>query len=198
MCNGRPASATELPMCFDPDVGHWANVTLDAFMDCPYNLAANRQTRMLADLTLVHCYDQSAMPEQERARILLQSAKANLARRTAFYGIKEAMNESQWMFETLFRMEFNGNMANWTRDKSSNTSVSAQQLTRIRQLNALDIELYKFAVKLFNSRLALLRDRVRSEAVDEESVGNAPDDNAHEDDENGRYDDDDDQHNYGT
>jgi len=193
MCNGRPATAAELPMCFDPDDGHWENVTLDAFMDCPYNLAANRQTRMLADLTLVHCYDQSLLAKHERERLLLQSAKANIAQRTAFYGIKESMNDSQWMFESLFHVHFHGKMDNWTRDKSSNTTVTAQQLSRIRELNSLDIELYEYAVKLFKTRLTMLREKVKSES-DEQPNEPTADERYY--DENGRYDEDDDNNNY--
>jgi hypothetical protein len=60
-------------------------VTLHEFLSCPYNLAFNRQTRMLADLSLVHCYNSGAMPKAERDRILLASAKANL-KNMAFFG----------------------------------------------------------------------------------------------------------------
>ena len=35
---------------------NWINVSLDTFLDCDQNLAFNRQTRMLADLNLVGCY----------------------------------------------------------------------------------------------------------------------------------------------
>ena len=33
------------------------DVTLEEFTSCPHNLAFNRQTRMLADLDLVNCYE---------------------------------------------------------------------------------------------------------------------------------------------
>lgn len=54
-------------------------MTLDEFADCDSNLAANRQTRMLADLALVNCYNRSSMPLHERNRLMLASAKRNLA-----------------------------------------------------------------------------------------------------------------------
>lgn len=41
--------------------------------------AANRQTRMLADLALVNCYNKTGMSALERDRIMLDSAKRNLA-----------------------------------------------------------------------------------------------------------------------
>merc|ERR1712168_1061270 len=34
------------------DLKTWQNVTLDKFINCPFNMAANRQTRMLADLRI--------------------------------------------------------------------------------------------------------------------------------------------------
>lgn len=58
---------------------NWIDVSLDDFADCESNLAANRQTRMLADLALVNCYNKTSMPLEERNRLLLASAKRNLA-----------------------------------------------------------------------------------------------------------------------
>lgn len=46
-------------------------------MACPYNLASNRQTRMLADLSLVGCYN-SSLSSIDRDRLMLDSAKRNL------------------------------------------------------------------------------------------------------------------------
>lgn len=46
-------------------------------MACPYNLASNRQTRMLADLSIVGCYN-STLSSLERDRLMLASAKHNL------------------------------------------------------------------------------------------------------------------------
>lgn len=50
-CKGRPATDEEIPTCYEGD--NWEGVTLDEFMDCESNLAASRQTRMLADLELI-------------------------------------------------------------------------------------------------------------------------------------------------
>lgn len=83
---------------------NWTGVELDEFMDCPYNLAHNRQTRMLADLTLAGCYN-STKDQHERDRILLQSAKQNLAR-MAFVGLTEQQSRSQYIFERTFQMNF--------------------------------------------------------------------------------------------
>ena len=61
----RGVSWTEvIPKCYDEDEdgdGDWVGVSLDEFMTCPDNLARNRQTRMLADLDLVNCYNTTGM-----------------------------------------------------------------------------------------------------------------------------------------
>lgn len=47
-----------------------------------------RQTRMLADLSLIGCYNSSYMNQEERNRVLLASAKRNLLS-IAFFGLTE-------------------------------------------------------------------------------------------------------------
>lgn len=102
ICNDRPPSPLELPWCYDPESG-WGNVTLDEFLACPFNLAFNRQTRMLADLTLVHCYDENKLPKARRDGILLESAK-NTLRNMAFFGVLDRMAESQELFQKTFNL----------------------------------------------------------------------------------------------
>lgn len=43
---------------------NWTGVEIDEFLDCEWNLAHNRQTRMLADLSLVGCYNSSLEPAE--------------------------------------------------------------------------------------------------------------------------------------
>lgn len=85
-CLGRQATANELPPCYKGK--DWLDVDLDQFAGCESNLAANRQTRMLADLALVGCYNKSSMPAHERDRVMLASAKRNLAA-MAYFGLTE-------------------------------------------------------------------------------------------------------------
>lgn len=85
-CLGRQASSIELPPCYSGK--DWLDVNLDEFASCESNLAANRQTRMLADLALVGCYNKTAMPAHERERVMLASAKRNLAA-MAYFGLTE-------------------------------------------------------------------------------------------------------------
>lgn len=75
-CGGRSATSHELPPCYNSS--DWSGVSLRDFISCPHNLAFNRQTRMLADLSLVGCYDKSLMTEEERNILLLASAKGNV------------------------------------------------------------------------------------------------------------------------
>lgn len=63
-------------------------VQLDEFMNCDSNLATNRQTRMLSDLALVGCYNKTTTPSLERDRIMLASAKRNLAG-MSYFGLTE-------------------------------------------------------------------------------------------------------------
>lgn len=63
-------------------------VSFDEFSSCDSNLATNRQTRMMSDLSLIGCYNKSSMPGHERNRIMLASAKRNLAA-LSYFGLTE-------------------------------------------------------------------------------------------------------------
>lgn len=60
---------------------------------------------MLADLSLVGCYNMSTVPEKKRAQLLLESAKKNL-RDMAFFGLTEYQRKTQFLFERTFRLRF--------------------------------------------------------------------------------------------
>lgn len=92
-------------------------------MSCPFNLAHNRQTRMLADLTLAGCYN-STKDEAKRDRILLQSAKRNLAR-MAFVGLTEHQSMSQYIFERTFHLNFTHSF------DQANSTVSIQAMAEL-------------------------------------------------------------------
>ena len=66
-----------------------------------------RQTRMLADLTLIGCDNLvfSDTITSPFGQLILESAKKNLRDNFAFFGIKERMNESQMLFENTFNMK---------------------------------------------------------------------------------------------
>ena len=154
-CNGKPATRQEIPPCYDVTrQDDWTGVTLQEFMDCPFNLAVNRQTRMLANLRLVSCYDSKAMPAADRKRIMLNSAKSNLEK-MAFVGLTEQQHESQSLFQRTFDLHFKTPFVQFNETTSYNAEMDLDQATlkRIAEMNDLDMEIYEFAKKLMQSRL---------------------------------------------
>jgi len=126
-------------------------------MSCKHNLANNRQTRMLANLTLVGCYDHSAIPDSsERERILLDSAIENL-RHMAFFGLTERQADSRFLFETTFGVQFQREFAQFNNTHAHKADVTDSEMTAVQKLNRLDLALYKFASKLFDERLQWAR-----------------------------------------
>lgn len=157
-CGGRPATVHELPPCYTSN--DWSDVTLQEFISCGSNLAINRQTRMLADLSLVGCYNRSAFPQEKRDLLLLASAQENL-RRMAFFGLCEQQRRSQYVFERTFHLHF---LRPFTQIKEMHSSaalgaISPADLARIRRLNYLDVQLYEYAKGLMEKRYNRIRDR---------------------------------------
>lgn len=131
----------------------WNGVELDEFAGCDSNLAANRQTRMLSDLALVGCYNKTYMSQAERDRVMLASAKRNLAG-MAYFGLTEFQKLSQYIFEETFNLRFAipFEQHNSTVSAATMNGLTPQQRRRIEQLNALDIELYEFAKRMLLKR----------------------------------------------
>ena len=150
-CGGRIPTSHELPACYSGE--NWKKVPLNEFLDCQSNLALNRQTRMLADLTLVGCYNTSVMSPEERDVLLLASAKENL-RKTAFFGILENQTVSQYLFERTFHLTFKRTFLQLNATRSSNTleDMDEESLQQIRQKNHLDVKLYEYALELLSQR----------------------------------------------
>ncbi|XP_013791780.1 heparan-sulfate 6-O-sulfotransferase 3-like [Limulus polyphemus] len=161
-CGGRTATEEELPSCFSGE--NWLNVTLEEFMKCPSNMAINRQTRMLADLSLIGCYNKSAMSEKERDLIMLQSAKTNLES-MSYFGLCEYQKFSQYLFERTFDLYFliSFEQYNTTRGENFTRETTEENLQKIRKLNYLDVELYNYAKNLFMSRFKKQMDIDREE-----------------------------------
>mmetsp|Transcript_3605 Transcript_3605/g.14184 ORF Transcript_3605/g.14184 Transcript_3605/m.14184 type:complete len:1047 (-) Transcript_3605:60-3200(-) len=119
----------------------------------------NRQTRMLAG---VGDFDEGELyltPEE-----MLASAKRNLAE-MAWFGIYERFNESVWLLEKqaeglgiTVEISHQDHLQHIKKLRSGGTFSSSL----LSKANALDEELYKFAVKLFEQRLAAAR---KGEAV---------------------------------
>ncbi|XP_071759147.1 heparan-sulfate 6-O-sulfotransferase 3-B-like [Centroberyx gerrardi] len=160
MCDGRLPTQDELPACYSGE--DWTGVTLAEFMNCPSNLANNRQVRMLADLSLVGCYNMSSMSELERGRVLLASAKANL-RNMAFYGLTEFQRKTQYLFERTFGLRFIQAFTQINSTRAASVGISEKVRWRIEGLNALDVELYEYAKELFLRRYQYSRQRQHQE-----------------------------------
>lgn len=132
-------------------------------MACPYNLANNRQTRMLADLSLVGCYNLSIMSESQRWVMLLESAKRNL-RNMAFFGLTEYQRKTQYLFEQTFRLAFIAPFTQLNGTRAASIEVEPETQRRIRELNQWDVELYEYARDLFLQRFQYARQQERREA----------------------------------
>ncbi|CAH1797269.1 unnamed protein product, partial [Owenia fusiformis] len=150
-CNRQKVTEKELPKCFK---SNWINVQLNDFIKCPHNLAINRQTRMLANLSLVDCYNTSTIPKPERDRMMLESAKNNL-RNMAYFGLTEYQELNQHLFEFTFGVNFTKDFSQKaiTNAVEAENVISSSQLESIKELNNLDIELYKYAKKLYFQRI---------------------------------------------
>ncbi|XP_048854898.1 heparan-sulfate 6-O-sulfotransferase 3-B-like [Brienomyrus brachyistius] len=160
MCDGRSPTQDELPTCYQGD--DWSGVALSEFMDCPSNLANNRQVRMLADLSLVGCYNLSSMNESERSRTLLSSAKANL-KNMAFYGLTEFQRKTQYLFERTFHLHFISAFTQINSTRAASINVAKDIRRRIEALNGLDVQLYDFAKDLFLQRVQFSQEQEHHE-----------------------------------
>ncbi|KAM6945544.1 heparan-sulfate 6-O-sulfotransferase 3-B-like [Aplochiton taeniatus] len=161
MCDGRSPTEDELPACYSGE--DWTGVSLAEFMDCPSNLASNRQVRMLADLSLVGCYNMSSMSsELERGRVLLASAKQNL-RNMAFFGLTEFQRKTQYLFERTFGLRFIRAFTQFNSTRAAGAAVAEAPRRRITGLNALDVELYEYAKELFLRRYQYSRQQQHME-----------------------------------
>ncbi|XP_072286293.1 heparan-sulfate 6-O-sulfotransferase 2 [Pyxicephalus adspersus] len=161
VCDGRSPTSDELPSCYTGD--DWSGCSLKEFMDCPYNLANNRQVRMLADLSLVGCYNLSVMPEEQRNKVLLDSAKENL-KRMAFFGLTEFQRKTQYLFEKTFNMNFISPFTQFNSTRASSVEIDDQTQKHIETLNFLDMELYEYAKDLFLQRYQFMRQKEHQEA----------------------------------
>ncbi|XP_078052050.1 heparan sulfate 6-O-sulfotransferase [Augochlora pura] len=153
-CGGSQAN---IPQCYPGS--SWQGVSLEQFMACPYNLASNRQTRMLADLSIVGCYN-STLSSLERDRLMLASAKHNL-QFMPFFMLTEYQKVGQYSFEETFGMRFAVafEQHNATLSAATMATLTSEQLDAVRRLNRLDLELYDFAKNLAFQRFKRLRDR---------------------------------------
>lgn len=173
-CLGRQATPDELPSCYTGE--DWMDATLDEFTDCESNLATNRQTRMLADLALVNCYNKTGMSSEERDKIMLSSAKRNLAA-MSFFGLTEYQKISQYIFEETFNLRFAipFEQHNSTLSMQAFDSLTEAQKKKVKKNNSLDIELYDFAKELMLQRFKRLKAKDKDFEFHFSNLGNIRD-----------------------
>lgn len=121
---------------------------------------------MLADLSLIGCYNSSYMNQEERNRVMLASAKRNLLS-IAFFGLTEFQKVkntkkyleyqllykyfyfqlNQYIFEETFNLRFAVTFTqhNTTLSAVYKSLLNDEELEKVKRINALDIELYNFA-----------------------------------------------------
>ena len=156
ICNNKQYNP---PICFNGT--DWSTVTLSKFLDCPYNLAFNRQTRMLANLTEVGCYNNNTenvynFSKHLYGKTMLESAKRNL-RSMAYFGLLEYQKESQYLFEKTFGLKFKKKFSqvpvNETISGETALTLTTKLTLRIGEVTRLDRQLYSYAKTLFFKRL---------------------------------------------
>ncbi|WAQ99411.1 H6ST1-like protein [Mya arenaria] len=132
---------------------NWQGVSFSEFMDCPFNLATNRMTRMLADLVQTQCYSNyhSEHWKHVRAEEWVESAQQNIFNMKHF-SLMERPDESDLLFQKAFGIKFK------TKDKqklsrTAKLQITEKQFLKMIQLAELDFHIYLFAQDLFNYRL---------------------------------------------
>ncbi|CAI2737544.1 unnamed protein product [Dicrocoelium dendriticum] len=180
-CNGKSARSGWFRPCYTvpefmsnvtspaylPRRQTWYNVSLQTFLRCQFNLANNRQTRMLANLTSLGCYSKLAQwlkpsrsPYQllsTAQRTLCLSAKYNLAGIFRTFGLSDHMVYTQYMLQRALKIVFNfplTNLSSFVHGNRTHTQdvmhmMSATDLLKVYYANRLDAELYEFAKRLF-------------------------------------------------
>jgi len=112
---------------------------------------------MLSNLTLVGCYDHTTIPDSaERDRILLNSAMENL-RQMAYFGLTERQADTQFLFERTFGIQFRRRFVQFNNTHANKADVTDSEIRAVQKLNRLDVELYKFASRLFDERVRWAR-----------------------------------------
>ena len=120
---------------------------------------------MMADLRLVNCYNITNLSIREREQTILSSAKTNLER-LAFFGITSEQAKSQYLFEDTFNLKFKVPFeAQNQHSRSDISDLDEETLNKIRDLNSLDVELFKYANNLMQTRF----DEVKSDDANFES-----------------------------
>jgi len=163
-CRNSVMSPDQVPPCYKGyyDRESWPDLTFEKFISCPYNQGINRQTIMLADLTLIGCYRNMRSLTKTHKDTLLASAKLNLKRNFTNFAVNEYLSESQILMEHQFGRKFLENFEGKDNERMKSGDLvtyifkNKELYDKVVELNHLDMELYKYALELFSSRLTAL------------------------------------------
>ena len=125
-----------------------------------HNLAFNRMTRMLANLTEVNCYNRTGLSESFINSTLLKSAKRNLLE-FAFFGILDEQRKTQFLFEHTFGIRFIESFEQRKKTHVSKIDITKNMIQQIEESNVLDYDLYEFAKDLFLQRVSTMEEKLK-------------------------------------
>ncbi|XP_067687105.1 heparan-sulfate 6-O-sulfotransferase 2-like [Haliotis asinina] len=131
----------------------WKNVSFETFTSCPQNPAFNRQTRMLANVSLDECLSTIRMTEKQCYDKMLSSAIDTL-KHMPFFGITEYSYMTQLVFEETFRFKVLDKYVHPLHMETfmSFDNISRREVETIINLNKYDFLLYDYALELFFER----------------------------------------------
>ncbi|XP_046549724.1 heparan-sulfate 6-O-sulfotransferase 2-like [Haliotis rubra] len=129
------------------------DVSFKTFTNCPQNPAFNRQTRMLANISLGECLSTTRMSEKQCYDKMLTSAKDTLEH-MPFFGITEYLYMTQVLFEETFQLKVVDKYVHVKHLKTfmSLDNISREDMETISNLNKYDFLLYDYAQELFFER----------------------------------------------
>ncbi|XP_048238314.1 heparan-sulfate 6-O-sulfotransferase 2-like isoform X2 [Haliotis rufescens] len=129
------------------------DVSFKTFAGCPQNPAINRQTQMLANMSLDECLSTTKMSEGQCYDKMLSSAKDTL-KHMAFFGITEYSYMTQVLFEETFQLKVIDKYVHPPNMQTfmSSYDISREEFEAISTLNKYDFLLYDYAQELFFER----------------------------------------------
>ncbi|XP_048238310.1 heparan-sulfate 6-O-sulfotransferase 1-A-like isoform X2 [Haliotis rufescens] len=129
------------------------DVSFKHFTGCPQNPAINRQTQMLANMSLDECLSTTKMSERQCYDKMLSSAKDAL-KHMAFFGITEYSYMTQVLFEETFKLKVVGKyvLPPHMHKHMNSSDISREEFEAISTLNKYDFLLYDHALELFFER----------------------------------------------
>ena len=140
------------------------NLTLERFTKCQDSWSVNRMTVSLADHEDATCWNKTRYTREERDQLLLASAKSNLLN-FSYFGISEFLSDSGLLFEKTFGVLLRDPIDDLSPTQSQagkflkSLKVDKEMYKKIIDNNRLDLELYKYALDIFKSRMRTIAGR---------------------------------------